>query len=61
MKKYIIILLLITILSSCNYFKLMNNQEWMESTQNDDIDVYASGQYFNGSNNVLIILINILI
>ena len=50
-KTFILIVLLIIFLSSCNYFKLLNNKEWQESSQNDKIDIYVTGYYFIAPNN----------
>ena len=47
MKKISIVIILFALsvfFPSCDYFKMMNNKEWMEITQNDKVDVYVCGQ-----------------
>ena len=43
MKRFILLIITCSFLSSCEYFTLMSNKEWMEKSGNDKVAVYACG------------------
>lgn len=47
-KKRILLVILIFLLTNCQYFKLLSYKEWKDYSDNKEVDVYVAGNYILG-------------